>query len=65
MAPVDEGHAVPALGCDGLTLPLPAALAAGPERAARGRGQSAAELIAGIVRDFLRQQARGRPPAQG
>jgi hypothetical protein len=65
MAPVEEGHALPALGFEGLTLLLPADLAAELERAARRQGQSPAELIARIVGDYLRRPAGHRPPARG
>jgi hypothetical protein len=65
MAPVEERPAPPASGYEGLTLLLPADVAAGLERAARRQGQSPAELIAWIVRDFLRQTAGQRPPARG
>jgi hypothetical protein len=65
MAPVEERTAPPALGYEGSMLLLPADTAAELERAARRRGQSPAELIARIVRDYLRRPAGPRPPAQG
>ncbi len=65
MAPVEERPAAPASGFEGLTLLLAAEMAAELERAARRRGQSAAELVAQIVRDYLRRPAGDRPPARG
>lgn len=65
MAPVEERPALPAPGFEGLTLLLPAEVAAELERVARPRGQSPAELIAQIVRDYLRRPAGPRPPARG
>ena len=65
MAPVEGRPAPPALGPEVLTLLLPADLAAELERAARRRGQSPPELIAQIVRDYLRRPAGHRPPARG
>jgi hypothetical protein len=61
---LEEGAAPPAPALEGLTLLLPAAAAA-LEREARRRGRTSAELIARLVRDYLRRQAVPRLCGQG
>jgi hypothetical protein len=65
MPPAEDGRPLLAPDYEGLTLLLPAAMAAKLEQAAHPRGQSSPELNARIVRDFLHQQAAPRPRAQG
>jgi hypothetical protein len=43
-----------------LPLLLPQAHFAAVEEAARGRGQTAAQLVRDIIRDFLRREGQGR-----